>query len=173
LLYGTRIRLRPIAREDCAIIEKDEMTEDFQHSFNNFGLTAPGSLSRHFDEQGHLFDEKHGTLVVETLDQEIVGTISYRRVNYSPRSSAYQLGIHLFAQARHKGYGTEAVQMLTAYLFATYQIIRVEASADIENIPSQRLLEKAGFTREGILRKAQWRAGDWHDLVLYSKLRGE
>ena len=37
----------------------------------------------------------------------------------------------------------------------------------------QRALEKAGFTREGVLRKAQWRNGDWHDLVVYSKLRGE
>ncbi|MDP9309486.1 MAG: GNAT family N-acetyltransferase, partial [Chloroflexota bacterium] len=34
-------------------------------------------------------------------------------------------------------------------------------------------LEKAGFTREGIARKAQWRAGQYHDLVTYSKLRGE
>jgi RimJ/RimL family protein N-acetyltransferase len=34
-------------------------------------------------------------------------------------------------------------------------------------------LEKAGFAREGILRHAQFREGGFHDLVLYSKLRGE
>jgi aminoglycoside 6'-N-acetyltransferase len=34
-------------------------------------------------------------------------------------------------------------------------------------------LERAGFTREGILRHAQWRAGAWRDVSLYSKLRGE
>jgi RimJ/RimL family protein N-acetyltransferase len=37
----------------------------------------------------------------------------------------------------------------------------------------QRALEKAGFTREGVLRQAQWRSGGWHDQVMYSKLRGE
>ena len=52
-------------------------------------------------------------------------------------------------------------------------IERVEASTDVENVPEQRALERAGFTREGVLRRAQWRAGDWHDVVLYSKLRGE
>ena len=51
--------------------------------------------------------------------------------------------------------------------------MRVEASTDITNSAELRALEKAGFTREGVLRKAQWRNGDWHDLVVYSKLRGE
>lgn len=58
-------------------------------------------------------------------------------------------------------------------IFDTFPIARVEASTDITNIPEQRSLEKAGFTREGVLRKAQWRAGEWHDLIVYSKLRGE
>ncbi|MDQ5852724.1 MAG: GNAT family N-acetyltransferase, partial [Chloroflexota bacterium] len=64
-------------------------------------------------------------------------------------------------------------QLLAAYLFATYPVMRVEAATDVANTAEQRALEKAGFTREGIVRKAQWRAGEWHDLVLYSKLRGE
>ena len=67
----------------------------------------------------------------------------------------------------------ENQRLMAAYLFATYPIARVEASTDITNMPEQRALEKAGFTREGVLRKAQWRAGAWHDLVVYSKLRGE
>jgi aminoglycoside 6'-N-acetyltransferase len=51
--------------------------------------------------------------------------------------------------------------------------MRVQASTDIENAAEQRALAKAGFTREGVIRKAQWRNGAYHDLVLYSKLRGE
>jgi aminoglycoside 6'-N-acetyltransferase len=51
--------------------------------------------------------------------------------------------------------------------------MRVEAQTDVTNLAEQRALEKAGFTREGVLRKAQWRGGAYHDLVVYSKLRGE
>jgi hypothetical protein len=47
----------------------------------------------------------------------------------------------------------------------------LNSPTDVENIAEQRSLEKAGFTREGILRHAQWRAGAHHDLVSYSMLR--
>ena len=70
-------------------------------------------------------------------------------------------------------YGTEAQRLLPAYLFDTYPIARVQAETDVTNLAEQRSLEKAGFTREGILRQAQWRTGARHDLVMYSKLRGE
>ena len=88
-------------------------------------------------------------------------------------SMAYNIGIVLAPEHRGKGYGIEAQKLLTEYLFAIYPIMRVEASTDITNIAEQRALEKAGFTREGVLRKAQWRNGEWHDLAVYSKLRGE
>jgi len=62
-------------------------------------------------------------------------------------------------------------RLLAALLFRLFDIERIEASTDVENIAEQRSLEKAGFTREGILRRAQWRAGAHHDLVSYSILR--
>jgi aminoglycoside 6'-N-acetyltransferase len=103
-----------------------------------------------------------------------VGDVDYRQVHYGPHTSiAYNFGIVLAPEHRGKGYGVEAQQLLAEYLFSVYPIMRVEASTDITNHAEQRALEKAGFTREGVLRKAQWRNGDWHDLVLYSKLRGE
>ncbi len=96
-------------------------------------------------------------------------------MRYGPgdASIAYNFGIVLAPEHRRKGYGVEAQRLLPAYLFSVYPIMRVEASTDITNLAEQRTLEKAGFTREGVLRKAQWRNGDWHDLVAYSKLRGE
>jgi RimJ/RimL family protein N-acetyltransferase len=50
---------------------------------------------------------------------------------------------------------------------------RLQAIADVANLPSQRVLERAGFTREGTLRSAQWREGGWHDQHIYSRLRGD
>lgn len=74
---------------------------------------------------------------------------------------------------RNKGYGSEAQRLLAEYLLQTFPIARVEAETDITNLAEQRALEKAGFVREGVLRKAQWRAGDWHDMVVYSRVRGD
>ena len=91
-----------------------------------------------------------------------------RRPTGSTTSASTSIPAH-----RRRGYGAEAQALLARYLFDTYTVERVEASTDVENVPEQRALERAGFTREGVLRRAQWRAGDWHDVVLYSKLRGE
>jgi RimJ/RimL family protein N-acetyltransferase len=48
---------------------------------------------------------------------------------------------------------------------------RIEAATDIENVAEQRVLEKAGFTREGVLRGIGWRDGCWRDGVTYRILR--
>jgi RimJ/RimL family protein N-acetyltransferase len=49
----------------------------------------------------------------------------------------------------------------------------VEAHTDVENVAEQRALEAAGFTREGLIRGAQWRDGAYHDGYLYAILRGD
>ena len=51
--------------------------------------------------------------------------------------------------------------------------MRIQADTDPMNIASQRALEKAGFKREGILRKTYFCRGEWKDTVLYSVLREE
>ena len=43
----------------------------------------------------------------------------------------------------------------------------------MDNLAEQRALERAGFTREGVLRHAQFRDGGFHDMVLYSRLRDD
>jgi RimJ/RimL family protein N-acetyltransferase len=53
------------------------------------------------------------------------------------------------------------------------RVERLEASTDMGNTAEQRALERAGFTREGTLRYAQFRDGEFHDLVLYSRLRDD
>jgi len=90
-----------------------------------------------------------------------------------PESIARQLGITLAPQARGQGYGPEALRLVVTFLFETTGTNRIEASCDVENLASQRALEKAGFRFEGIARGAQHRAGTYHDLRLYAVLRGD
>jgi RimJ/RimL family protein N-acetyltransferase len=59
------------------------------------------------------------------------------------------------------------------YLFSHTQVNRIEAGTEVTNLAEQRALEKAGFTREGVIRGAAFQGGRWHDAVLYSVLRDE
>jgi len=175
MLHGEKIYLRPVRQDDLPILAARANDIAFLSEFNFFGLHQHNSLEKYFQENG-LLSQEHGTLVVVTCDSDqVVGDVSYRQVRYGPgiTSIAYNIGIVLAPEHRGKGYGVEAQQLLAEYLFSVYLIMRIEASTDITNGAEQRALEKAGFIREGVLRKAQWRNGDWHDLVVYSKLRGE
>ena len=111
-------------------------------------------------------------LAVE-LDGTAVGNVSWHPVFYGPNlaSRAYNIGIGLGEAFRGQGIGSQAQRLLAEHLFATTDVVRVEASTDVGNLAERRALEKAGFTLEGILRSAQGRADGVHDLASYSLLR--
>lgn len=175
MLRGEKIYLRPLCQEDLPIFAAWTNDAAFLTEFNFFGLHQESRLEKRFFEDGVL-GAQHGMLIIVTCDsQTVVGDVSYHQTRYGPNEGGvvYNIGIVLAPEQRGHGYGVEAQRLLAEYLFAVYPIMRVEATTDIANVPEQRALAKAGFTRDGVLRKAQWRNGAWHDMAVYSKLRGE
>jgi len=169
-----RVRLRDVTLADADLIDGWE-SPAIRGEFNDFGQ-PPGPMPRDVLAAGPLRNDHNGMLVVERLaDATPIGTIGWHRVMYgpNPESGARNVGISLIPGARGQGYGTEAQRQIAAYLFETTTVNRVEASTDGENLPEQRSLEKAGYRREGIQRGAQYRAGGYHDLVVYSRLRDD
>ena len=157
-----KVALRPVVATDLPLLDEWRQDPEAEGEFNDFGLPrTPAAV------QGN-------QLVVEA-DGEAVGTVSWQEVRYGPNdeSRALNIGIALIPAARGRGYGSTAQRMLAAYLFASTPVNRVEASTDVENIGEQKALERAGFTREGVLRGAQYRAGRWHDMVGFSRLRDD
>ncbi len=63
--------------------------------------------------------------------------------------------------------------MMVDYLFLSKSIVRVQAETNPENISSIRVLEKAGFTFEGVRRKVFFSQGKYNDGAMYSILRDE
>ena len=174
MLRGTLIDLRPVAEADLALLEDWAADPDHNGEYNTFGLRPAGETRRSFAEHRFLTDD-HGKLLAVTNAGEVVGDVSYRVVKHGGgmANRVYEIGVTIAPAYRGRGYGAEAQRLLATYLFATYPIARVQATTDITNLAEQRALERAGFTREGVLRQAQFRAGAWHDLVMYSKVRGE
>jgi RimJ/RimL family protein N-acetyltransferase len=171
---AVRLRLRPVRRDDLDTLERWWETPEVQSRFNWFGFPPPGFLRSRFEENGMLGDD-YGNLLVELVDGTLIGDVSYNAVRHGPGggSRAYNIGITVLPEYRGQGLGAEAQRLLADYLFAHTRVERIEAGTDVENVAEQRALEKAGFTREGVLRSAQFRDGAFHDMVLYSRLRGE
>ncbi len=168
-----RIRLREVTLADADLFDAMRRREQTDGGFNDFGL-GPHPVDREALARGALRDENNGVLLIERVgDRVVIGSISWRRVRYgpNPESDAWMIGIDLEPGARGQGFGTEAQRQAADYLFETTNLHRVEASTDVDNLAEQRSLEKAGFTREGVNRGAQFRGGAYHDLVLYARLR--
>ncbi|HEX2141510.1 MAG TPA: GNAT family protein [Candidatus Limnocylindria bacterium] len=170
-----RVRLRDVTLSDADLLDEWANDPRDRGGFNDFG-GAPRATPREVLEKGPLRNERNGILIVERVeDGAPLGTVSWHRVNYgpSPQSDAWNCGIELIPEARGMGYGAEAQRLLARWLFDNSDLNRVEASTDVENVAEQRSLEKAGFTREGIQRGAQFRAGAYHDLVTYAVIRSD
>jgi RimJ/RimL family protein N-acetyltransferase len=165
------VALRPVLEEDLALLER--LTNDPEgagpHEWH--GWQDPHVWRQRWAENG-LLGSAGGTLIV-TSGGEPAGFISWRQVITGSASYCWELGIAIAPESRGRGAGTRAQQLIARYLFAHTQVNRIQAGTEITNIAEQRALEKAGFTREGVLRGAAFRGGRWRDGVLYSVLRDE
>jgi aminoglycoside 6'-N-acetyltransferase len=166
------VTLRLLTGADADAIEA-EHTPDL-NAYNWFGVRRPGGLRRRI-EAGEDLTDNGGSFAIGRRAGHLLGDISWRRLatGPGPASFCWEIGIYVLAAERGRGVGSQAQRLLAAYLFDTTLAVRVQASTDITNLAEQRALEKAGFTREGVLRKVQYRFGAWHDDVIYSKLRGD
>ena len=72
-----------------------------------------------------------------------------------------------------KGLTTEVAKELVKFGFEEMDLVRVQARCDVENIASARVMEKAGMTFEGIIRKGIFVKGEHRDLKMYSILKEE
>jgi aminoglycoside 6'-N-acetyltransferase len=175
VITGELVSLRPVRRDDLPLLDAWENDVNANGEFNDFGLRPETGHESGFNDSGFLSENSLMFMVVDGTTGRTVGNVTARRIAYGPpaTSGCYNIGISLVPEARGKGFGAEAQLLLAKYLFSAYPVNRVEASTDVTNVPEQRSLEKAGFTREGIARGAQWRRGEFHDMVVYSRVRSD
>ncbi len=84
-----------------------------------------------------------------------------------------EIGYFLLPEFWGKGYASEIACTLVDTFFARMGLHRICATCNAENKGSERVMQKAGMTLEGVLRKARYKQGVWHDELRYSILRCE
>lgn len=87
-----------------------------------------------------------------------------------PQPAVVGIGYWVVPHARGRGLAARAVGLLSRWALAEAGMARVEAWVDRENVPSQRVLTAAGFTREGILRSFLSFSGRRADAVVFSRV---
>jgi len=121
----------------------------------------------------------HAVLVAEkdsqypfaiTLDDKVIGSIHVFRKEDIYRLSA-KLGYFLAEPYWGKGIMTGIVRQVCADVFENTDIVRIFATAFAHNAASCRVLEKAGFQCEGVLRQSAIKNGQVLDTKMYALLK--
>ena len=169
MLEGKTVNLRIIEKEDFPLLIEWVNKLEYWGEFFSPTQTSRTEIEKNLSEPGQ-FEFK--TFVIEKKDETTVGWISFFYA-LNPGWKTLEIGYSLIPNERRKGYCTEAAQIIVDYLFLSKEAACIQATTHIKNTASQRVLEKTGFRREGIMRKRDFVRGEWTDVALFSILREE
>lgn len=110
--------------------------------------------------------------VFDMKTNKIIGHISLYGIKRLPFSSGF-VGYSMDELMTGKGIGTEAVSLVTKFAFGKIALHRIEAYVSPRNTGSIKVLEKSGYSNEGLLRKLLYINGVWEDHYMYSILEDD
>jgi RimJ/RimL family protein N-acetyltransferase len=170
-LVGKSVYLRPATAEDIAnTYHWHLMSDPSMLSCHPRPLKTAAEAAEDYKKKEKSADQQM-FVIVAIKEKTPVGIINYFNWNSLNRSA--ELGLLTDPDQRRKGYGHEAVRLLTRYLFQMRDLNKVYASTSSLNKATVGLLEKAGFKRDGTLRHQYFYDGEFHDGYIYSLLRFE
>jgi RimJ/RimL family protein N-acetyltransferase len=149
-LEGERVILRPLRQQELDAVL--EARDRLQVGAWTGGTRARERLRRRLGRSGQLV-RGHLDLAVE-VNGRLIGEIQARgHPAQTLPPGVYELGIVVYERAhRGRGYGAEAVTLLTRWLFEHAGAARVQAGTAVSNASMRRVLERLGFTCEGVMR---------------------
>jgi RimJ/RimL family protein N-acetyltransferase len=171
VLTGKTIRLRLVREDDLVALSRFDEDIANRGEFFPTGVTSLPVLQHRWAESG-LWSKDEGMLVIVDDDDDLLGHIEfYATVGYLDE---LELSYILYAgEQRGRGVATEAVVLLTGYLFRGKKVNRIRLIIHPDNAASRRVAEKAGYTLEGVARGAFFNQGRNHDVEVWSILRAE
>lgn len=171
MLKGKNITLRTVREPDL------EQLYDFHQDIENRGTYFPTGVMaepvfrKRFAETGFWKDDSGMLLIVGSAD-DIIGHIEfYPTISYLDE---IELSYIIYSDAHTgKGVATEAVKLMTGYLFDRKKINRIRLIIHPDNAASKRVAEKSGYKHEGKFRGAWFHKGRNHDVDVFALLRDE
>ena len=147
-----RLRLRRPVMEDAAAIFSTYAQDPEVARFVSWSVHSSVDVTRKFVEEDCVAGWKTGQvfpwLITLAAGGDVAGIIDLR-----PVATRAEIGYVLARRYWGRGLMTEAARAVVEWALAERAIYRVWAVVDLENPASQRVLEKVGMTREGVLRR--------------------
>lgn len=171
-LLTPRLRLRALRETDADTLFRMYSDSAFMRYWAFPPLTAPEQAAENLTAMMKRAAAGSALFLAVELQStgEAIGTCNFPSI-YSPARRA-EIGYGLLPTCWGHGYMQEAVAALLDYGFEMLKLHRIEADVDPRNASSVKVLERAGFVREGLLRE-RWiiADGEYSDGAFYGLLR--
>jgi ribosomal-protein-alanine N-acetyltransferase len=164
LLEGKLVNLRVREKEDLPWVAESHSNPEFFGIYKPLIQISRAELEKNYGNA----PPENRWFIIETKDKSKVGEIGHFL-----DGRLWEIGYSIVPDEREKGYGTEAAKIMVDYLFLSKDTVRIQTHIDPRNIASQKVIEKNGFKKEGLIRKFSFIKGKWRDMLLYSILREE
>ncbi|WP_188497119.1 GNAT family N-acetyltransferase [Pullulanibacillus pueri] len=168
MIEGSRIFLQPLEKKDAPMVLAFEMkNRAFFEQFSidreddYYSLEGQIKLIDKHQRQREQDQAYYFGIFLKNIE-EFIGSVALFKVERGPAQSA-MVGYTLDQENNGKGYMTEAVQLILHYAFNILNLHRVEAGVMPINIGSIKVLEKAGFHKEGLAKQNVKIRGKWED----------
>jgi RimJ/RimL family protein N-acetyltransferase len=171
MLKGEIIHLRLVREGDLDRLYQFHLDISNRGDYFPIGVQPEPAFKGAFQETG-FWGDKEGLLLIVNEQDEILGHIEfYQTVAYLDE---LELSYQLYS-TEHQGQGitTDAVKLMTRYLFDRKKFNRIRLIIHPDNAASKRVAEKCGYQFEGISRGAWFHRGRNHDVEVYARLRGD
>jgi RimJ/RimL family protein N-acetyltransferase len=167
LLEGKKVNLRIVEKEELPLLAEWLSSLEFLGEFLGLRQMSKTEAEKMYENPYEMKD-----FIIEKKDGSKIGLVSHFYVLH-PAGNHLEIGFVLVPSERGKGYCTEALKIMVDYLFLSRDTERVQACTDTRNLACQKVLEKAGFKKEGVSRKNFFSRGRWTDSANFSILREE
>lgn len=172
-IHTLRLSIRPVEEGDLVDLMEVNGDDEVTRFLPYPTWRVPEDGARWLQKARAL--EETGTgrqLVVERReDHKVIGTVLLFK--FDERSRRLEVGYVMGRSSWRQGLGTEALQAVCEHAFGPLSIRRIEAEVNPLNVGSNRLLERLGFVREGLLRQRWVDEGAPYDTYIYGCLADE
>lgn len=166
-----RLDLREIGADDLALLR--EVATAAPEALPPGVPSAPDELTAWFAGARYCAgrDTAVHMIMLDRVSGAMVGAIGVFHADWEVRSA--EIGYGVRASERGKGYATEALAGVAGWLLTEGGVQRAWLTANTDNLASVKVAKKAGFRREGTLRRAAREEDGLHDLAVFSLLDDE
>ncbi|MFE3514337.1 GNAT family N-acetyltransferase [Streptomyces sp. NPDC059166] len=174
---GSNTTIRLIETADAAVIAAHRVRD-----VEAFRRWEPAQPAEFFTPEGQakridglLAGYRAGTVWpgVVLADEQVIGQVTVGGILPQPHLRRASVGYWITGAAQNQGHAGRAVGLVLRVMADELALHRAEASTDLENLPSQRLLRRNGFSPYGVAHSSILLDGRWRDGLLWERILGD